>query len=206
MTNYQKKKPFKLGLTGSIGMGKTSVSLEFLKFDIPVWSADDVVYSLYKKDNKGYNIVKNLVPNAVSNIEVNRDVLSKVLIEDENLLKVLEKSLHPLLELDRRQFHKKYSNQDIILYDIPLLFETDAHFWLDSVIVVTAPFSVQKKRVLSRKNMTEKKFQYILTKQMSDQEKIKKADYIINTDSDLLALQETVKKFIEMIKKIVKNT
>tara|TARA_Y100001968_G_C19334236_1_gene705956 strand:- start:279 stop:890 length:612 start_codon:yes stop_codon:yes gene_type:complete len=194
------KLPLKVGLTGSIGMGKTTVSEEVVRLNIPVWNADNVVHNLYKKNNEGYSIVKELVPIAAVNCEIDRNILSESLISNPLLLKLLEKKLKPFLDTNRKNFILKNHCKKILVFDIPLLFETRADLWLDKIIVVTAPSKVQKKRVMARKSMTEEKFEYLKSLQLSNTVKVSKADFVINTDINMSLLKKNVQ---ELMRKIV---
>ena len=191
--------PLKIGVTGSIGMGKTTIVKEIAKYNIPTWNSDDVVHVLYKKGNKGYNIIQELVPDAANDKTVNRDVLSKAVLKNPSLLKIIEKVIHPLVEIDRLSFIKTNNNERLIVFDIPLLFETSCDIWLDYTIAAIAPFSVQKERVLARKLMTEEKFLYLLSKQFKIEKVIKKADFVLNTDVNLETLSVKINAILKEI-------
>ena len=107
-----------------------------------MWNSDKVVHLLYKKGNLGYKKIKTIVPEATVGNSVNREVLSKTVVENPFLLKKIEKLIHPLLEYDRLKFIEKYKTKQLIVFDIPLLFETNCERWLDTVIVATAPFQI----------------------------------------------------------------
>ena len=182
MTFYQ----LKIGITGSIGMGKSTIANEFCNFGIPVWNADSVVRTLYKRGNDGYKIIKRFISDAAVNDEVNRTILSDAILKQPTLLQNISTVIHPLIEADRLNFLKMNYTKKILVFDIPLLFETSCDKWLDVIIVATAPVSIQKKRVLRRKSMTEEKFSQILSYQLSNEEKIKKSDFVINTNLSLI--------------------
>ncbi len=198
--NKDRKVPLKVGITGSIGMGKTTVALEMAKFDLPLWEADNVVHKLYKKKNMGYDIVKEIAPAAATGPSVNRAILSDMLIQNPILLPILEAKLKPLLEVDRKNFIFQHSEKKIVLFDIPLLFETKAESWLDIVIVVMTSSAVQNKRVMERGSITKEKYQYLKSLQTSISKKIKKADYVIDNNADKKALKQKIKKIMEKIK------
>ena len=191
--------PLKIGVTGSIGMGKTTIVREIAKNNVPTWNSDDVVHILYKKGNKGYNIIQDLVPDAANNQAINRDILSDAILKNPLLLKTIETLIHPLVEIDRSNFIKINNNEKLIVFDIPLLFETSCDVWLDYTIVAIAPFSVQKKRVLARKSMTEEKFLYLHSKQFKIEKLIKKADFVLNTDAKLENLSIKIKAILKEI-------
>ena len=193
------RKPIKLGITGSIGMGKTTVAREVEKQNYPVFSSDEVVHKLYEKDNLGYQMVKNLVPDVAIGTCVDRELLSKKLLEQPNLIKKIESVIHPIVTDMKEIFLLEHQDKPLVVFDIPLLFETKSESWLDCVIVVTAPISIQKKRVLSRSTMTEEHFYNILSKQLKNEEKVMKADFVINTDSDYKLMIIEIKRILKKI-------
>ena len=195
------KKSFKLGLTGSIGMGKTTVAGMFLSEGIPVWSADETVNSLYKKNQSGYKIIKSFLPTAINDKGVNKVELSKLVLEDKNLLKRLESEIHPLVKRDRNIFVDRFYNERLLVFELPLLYETEEQRYFDSVLVVTAPKQIQKKRVMKRGFMTKKKFDYLSVRQISNDKKVSMADYVIDTNVEISMLRETVKNFIDALRK-----
>ena len=185
-----------LGLTGSIGMGKSTTAQIFRDQGIPVWDADDCVHKLYALGGAAVAPIGELIPDAIVNGSVSREVLKSRISSDRSLLGLIEKIVHPLLAKDREDFKKTVS--DILVFDIPLLFETGAEAWLDSVLVVSAPEALQKERVLSRPGMTQEQFEFILSRQMSDKQKRSKADHIIET----LSLEQTREDVTKLIKEI----
>ena len=199
-------KSFKLGLTGSIGMGKTTVAKEFLLANIPVWNADDVVANLYKKDGLGYGLIQSIVPTAVDMMGVNKKKLSAAILEIPGLLEKIEDNIHPLLIENRHQFIDKFFKESLLVFEIPLLYETKSDDWLDAVLVVTAPKSVQKHRVMKRKGMTKEKLNFLMSRQVPEEVKISRADYILNTNIDIQDLKNKVKHLIDEIKENVFNS
>lgn len=171
---------FLLGLTGSIGMGKSTTAKMFAEAGISVWDADAAVHRLYSKNGAAVKPMAQIFPDAVVDGAVSRDVLKKIIAQDQTALSKIEQIVHPLLTQDRQNFIKTACS-DILLFDIPLLYETGAEQWLDAVLVVSAPAEIQKQRVMARGGMTEAQFQIILSRQMSDAEKRDKADFIIET-------------------------
>lgn len=171
---------WKLGLTGSIGMGKSTTATMFRDEGVPVWDADATVHKLYGVGGAAVKPVGEAYPVAIRDGAVDRNALKSLISEDRTVLKTLETIVHPLVAADRAEF---LANTDapLVVFDIPLLFETGADSWLDSVLVVTAPADVQKDRVLSRGTMTEDQFAQILARQMPDAEKRERADHVIET-------------------------
>lgn len=195
-----------LGLTGSIGMGKSTTAAMFLKRGIPVWDADSTVHKLYAKNGAAVKFFNQEIPSAVSNGEVSRVVLKKLIKEDINNLKKIEQIVHPLVAKDRLTFienSKKY-NAPLIVLDIPLLFETGFYKLVDYIAVVTVDYTTQKQRVLDRESMTEEMFTQILDKQVSNEEKKRKADFIIPTET-IEAAESKVQEIIVQLERQVRN-
>ena len=194
-----KEPRFVLGLTGSIAMGKTTVSNMFRDLGTPVWCADNEVNRLYKKNGAATNEIEIQFPSVVIETGVDKNKLRDLIHEDNSVLKKIEEIVHPLLNISKRDFIKKNKTLPLIIFDIPLLFEKKQEKNFDAVLVVTASETTQKKRVLSRKNITEKDFQLIKRNQMNEKEKLKRADFLINTDKSLI---ETKQDVIEIHSKI----
>lgn len=171
----------KLGLTGSIGMGKSTTAGFFREFGVPVWDADAEVHNLYAKDGGAVKPIKALVPLATVKGYVDRTALKVEIAKDQTLLGKIEAILKPLLAHSRQDFHNQHNKSPVMVFDIPLLFETDAESWMDYVLVVTAPEAVQRERIFERGTMTEDMLQTILSRQMPDNEKRALADYIFDT-------------------------
>lgn len=195
-----------LGLTGSIGMGKSTTAAMFLKQGIPVWDADSTVHKLYAKNGAAVKFFNQEIPSAVLNGEVSRVILKKLIKEDINNLKKIEQIVHPLVAKDRLTFienSKKY-NAPLIVLDIPLLFETGFYKLVDYIAVVTVDYTTQKQRVLDRESMTEEMFTQILDKQVSNEEKKRKADFIIPTET-IEAAESKVQEIIFQLERQVRN-
>lgn len=170
-----------IGLTGSIGMGKSTTAQMFADEGVPVWDADAAVHRLYSKGGKAVPEIARAMPDAIVDGAVSRDRLKQILQSDPKMYARLESIVHPLVAKDREEFRATHDGAPFVLFDIPLLFETDADEWLDVTICVTAPPAVQKTRVLSRPGMTEDQFRAILSRQMPDAEKRARADHVIET-------------------------
>jgi len=173
---------FVLGLTGSIGMGKSTTAGLFLDQGCAVWDADAAVHRLYGANGAALEEMQMAFPEAVENNMVSRDRLRSIIAEDQTALGRIEAIIHPLVARDRQDFIEK-SNADIVVLDIPLLLENGLEKAMDAVVVVTAPPETQRERVLSREGMTEERFEFILSRQMPDADKRSKADYVVITDT-----------------------
>ena len=189
-----------LGLTGSIGMGKTTTAKMFAKYGIPVWEADTSVHKLYSKEGEAVELFKEKFPSSIVNNEVNRAELKKLINDDERNLKTIETLIHPLVSNDRKRFVKAAEKKNIplIVLDIPLLFEKGHEKSVDYIIVVSVTKETQRKRVLKRNTMTSEMVEKILKIQTSDAEKRQKADFVIITDT----LEQAEIKVLEIITKL----
>ena len=171
---------WKLGLTGSIGMGKSTTAAMFRDEGVPVWDADATVHKLYAKGGAAVLPIGQEFPDAIVDGTVDRDQLKQIIANDAGVLPKLEAIVHPLVAAERAEFLDT-NKAELVVFDIPLLFETGADRWLDSVLVVTCPSEVQAKRVLDRGTMSSEQFQMILSRQMPDTEKRARADHVIET-------------------------
>jgi dephospho-CoA kinase len=185
-----------LGLTGSIGMGKSTTAQMFRDAAVPVWDADATVHRLYAKGGAAVSPLGDFFPDAVIDGTVSRDKLKHIIAVDPAALAKIEHIVHPLVAADRRSF---VANHDapLLVFDIPLLYETGADSWLSSVLVVTVPPAVQRDRVLARPGMTLQHLDQILQRQMPDAEKRARADHVIETltlDGTRAAVQELIGK------------
>jgi len=189
----------KLGLTGSIGMGKTTTAGFFRESGVPVWDADAEVHKLYAQGGAAVAAMGALVPEAVAAGFVDRRVLKAEISKNPALLAKIEAMLKPLLAQSRAGFLQKNIDKHLVLFDIPLLYETDAESWLDYVLVVTAPAEVQKARILARQSMDETMFTTLLARQMPDQEKRALADFVFDTSKGLAHTKADVKALIDKL-------
>jgi dephospho-CoA kinase len=174
---------FLLGLTGSIGMGKSTTADMFREVDVPVWDADATVAKLYAKGGAAVAPLSALNMGLIQNDAVDRAALKNWVKTDPNALNRLESLIHPLVAADRAKFIDDHAEQSLIVCDIPLLYETGADQWLDAVLVVTTDVETQKARVMARAGMDPQLFDQILARQMPSSEKIARADYVIETNS-----------------------
>lgn len=190
---------YKLGLTGSIGMGKSTTLGFFSDLGCAIWDADAAVHRLYANGGAAVEPIGKIAPDAIRNNSVDRAILKTMLQTGDLTLKALEQIVHPLVAADRAEFART-ATSEIVVFDIPLLFETGSVDWFDGIVVVTAPAGIQKQRVLARAGMTEAQFDLILSRQLPDAEKRSKADYIIETTT-LDAAKRQVQMIVDTITK-----
>lgn len=188
-----------VGLTGSIGMGKTTTANMFKKLGAAVFDADGAVHKLYDRGGAAVALIRAVFPDAVKNGAVDRQVLSRHMHEDPLNLEVLESFVHPMVSNLRKQAIKaaKAKNKDVFIIDIPLLFETNQQEKFDKIIVVSARPDIQKSRVLKRPEMTPQKYEFILGRQVPDNAKRENADYVITTNDGLEHTMEQVKTVMQ---------
>ena len=172
-----------IGLTGSIGMGKSTVAAQFLSLGAFVTNADMIVHRLMQQGGKAVPAIKTLFPLVIKDGAVNRKALGEIVFNDKLEMRKLEHILHPLVvaEEERDMRIARSLGAKFAVLDIPLLYETHAQTRFDLVVVATAPYFIQKQRVLKRPNMSEEKFQRILLAQTPDSEKRACADWIVQT-------------------------
>lgn len=185
-----------LGLTGSIGMGKSTTARMFMDEGVPVHDSDEVVHRLYA--GVAAPLIEARFPGTVVDGAVDRDRLSKAVIGKPDVLRDLEAIVHPLVRADADAFLARHrtAGAPLAVLDIPLLYETGGRGRVDRVVVVTAPAAVQRERVLARPGMTEEKFAAILARQVPDAEKRARADYVIDTGEGLDAARAAVRALI----------
>jgi len=177
------EKLYILGLTGSIGMGKSTTAEMFRDAGIAVWDADAAVHELYTAHELTIEKIAEIAPAAVGPEGVSREILRNLLQADKDLFPKLEKIVHPAIRMYRDAFLDKCRELglNLAVVDIPLLYETDAQNWLDGVLVVTVDEATQHERVMGRKGMTKEAFEMISGKQLPDHEKRSRADFVIET-------------------------
>ncbi|MEM7243245.1 MAG: dephospho-CoA kinase [Pseudomonadota bacterium] len=190
---------FLLGLTGSIGMGKSTTADMFRAEGIPVWDADGAVHDLYSEDGEVIAAIGALVADAVNAAGVDRAKLSDALKVEPKLIVEIEGIVHPKVAQHRADFIAAHEAADLIVLDIPLIFEKDMGADFDAVLVVTIDEDTQRQRVMAREGMTTAKFEMIRNMQVPDDIKRAKADYVIETKS-LSQTQADVQKLIQDIR------
>lgn len=172
-----------LGLTGSIGMGKSTTAQMFRDLGHPVWDADEAVHRLYAEQGAAVAPVSAMFPTALSGAMIDRAALRQVLARDDQALARLESIVHPLVAHDRQDFIAMNADAPLVVLDIPLLFESASPPDLDGVAVVSTDATTQRDRVMARPGMTDDSFAMILARQMPDADKRARADWIIPTDT-----------------------
>lgn len=189
-----------LGLTGSIGTGKSTTSAMFHDLGVPVHDADATVHDLYRRE--AVVPVAEIFPEALRDGVIDRKTLSAILAQSPDRFRALEAVIHPLVRARETAFlaAERENATPLVLLDIPLLFETGGEARVDKVVVVTCDPQTQRQRVLSRPGMTQEKFELILSRQMPDAEKRQRADFIIDTGRGLEAARKQVEEVVELLK------
>jgi dephospho-CoA kinase len=196
---------FVLGLTGSLGMGKSTTARLFAEEGVPLHDADAAVHRLY--EGEATPLIEAAFPGTTSGGRVDRDKLAKKVLGDSAAIKRLETIIHPLVGRAEARFLDDAARKDVavVVLDIPLLFETGADRRCDAVAVVSAPADVQRARAFERPGMTEEKFQAILAKQMPDAEKRARADFVVDTSKGLDAARVQVREILGRIARMPKR-
>ena len=194
---------FLLGLTGSIGMGKSTTAAMFAEEGCAVWDADAAVHRLYAAGGDAVPAFQKVFPEAIVEGAVSRPKLKDIIAADKSALKQIEQIVHPLVSQDRAAFLSQ-TTADIIVLDIPLLFETGGDARMDAVAVVIVSPEIQQDRVLARGSMTQEQFETIRAKQMPAGEKAARADYVITTDT-LEHARAQVQDVVANIRKKIAN-
>jgi len=191
----------KIGLTGSIGMGKSTTAKLFAEAGVPVNDADAIVHDLYA--GEAAPLVDAAFPGTMKNGAVDRQELGRQLAQSPDGFKRLEQIVHPLVRKRESEFLERQEEvgAEMVVLDIPLLFETGAEQRVDTIVVVSADPQTQRKRVLARPNMTEEKFNMILARQTPDAEKRRRADYIVDSGHSIETARKQVANIIADLKK-----
>ena len=191
-----------IGLTGSIGMGKSETAKMFRELGVPVYDADAAVHKLYEKGGKAVEPLRAAFPAAIVEDAVDRKALSRSVIGLPDEMKKLEAIVHPLVGEAQMEFLRENmaAGQAMAVLDIPLLYETGGETRVDVVVVVSAPYDIQKTRVLARPDMDEAKFAAIHAKQVPDTEKRRRADFVVESDKGLDHARAQVAAIVEALK------
>ena len=196
------KRPLHIGLTGSIGMGKSETAKMFASLGIPVYDADAAVHRLYSKGGAAVAPIEAAFPGTVKDGAVDRAELSKHVTGNPEATAKLQAIVYPLMTGERKRFLDEAAalGADLVVFDIPLLFETKGEGAMDAVVVVSAPSHIQRARVLARPGMTEEKFAYLHSRQMPDEEKRAKAHFVVVTDKGLEHAFDQVKMIVATLR------
>lgn len=193
-------KPFILGLTGSIGMGKSAVAAMLRELGVPVFDADAAVHELQGPDGGCLAAIERAFPGTTGPLGVERQKLGAAVFGHPDRLRLLESIVHPEVAEMRRAFLADNADTPLIVFDIPLLFEKTGQHGLDAVAVVSAPAEMQRERVLARPGMTVEKFENILALQVPDAEKRARADFVIDTGVELSATRAQVAALVDRLR------
>ena len=186
----------RIALTGSIGMGKSTVAAMFQRAGVPVFDADAVVRQLQGPGGGLVAKIGELFPGCVRCGTLDRECLAEIVLADAEKLAQLEGIVHPAVRDARENFIARHENAPALVFEIPLLFETGGEKEFDKVVVVSAPSDVQRARVLARTGMTAAKLDSILARQMPDAEKRKRADFVVETGTDLSTTEAQVRDIL----------
>lgn len=193
-------RPLLVGLTGSIGMGKSETAKMFARLGVPVYDADAAVHALYEAGGAAVTPIGEAFPGSIKDGRVDRSALVARVVGDTAALARLEAIVHPLVGAMQRDFIASAAGAELVVLDIPLLLETGAEARMDAVVVVTAPEEIQRQRVMAREGMTEEKLALILARQMPDAEKRARAHYVVDTGLGFDHAFDQVRKIVEELR------
>jgi dephospho-CoA kinase len=197
-------RPYVIGLTGSIGMGKSQTAKLFAAEGVPVHDADAAIHRLYDKGGAAVDLIAQTFPGVVRDGAVDRVLLSARIAGDPTALPRLENLVHPLVMKDRDDFLAAHRDAAMVVLDIPLLLETGADAHIDALVVASAPAEIQRARVLARPGMTAEKFDALLARQVPDVEKRAKAHFVIVTDKGLEHARDQVRLVLAAVREKLK--
>jgi dephospho-CoA kinase len=186
----------RIALTGSIGMGKSTVAKMFEGAGVPVFDADAVVRALQGPGGGLIDKIGEVFPGCVRSGTLDRECLAAIVLSDREKLSILEEIVHPAVREARENFVAQHPDAPALVFEIPLLFETGGDKEFDKVVVVSAPAGVQRARVLQRAGMSEAKFESILARQLPDEEKQARADFVVDTATDLSTTESQVRNIL----------
>lgn len=188
-----------IGLTGSIGMGKSTVAQMFAEEGAPAFDSDDAVHALYAEGGAAVKPVEAAFPGVTKGGAIDRAALSARVVDHPEAIKQLEAIVHPLVRQAQADFLEAHRNAAAVVLDVPLLFESGGAERVDKIVVVSAPSDVQRARVMSRADMTEEKFAYLLSRQMPDADKRARADFIIDTGGEFDTTRAQVRAVLDAL-------
>ena len=195
-------RPLIIGLTGSIGMGKSTVAAMFADAGVPVFDADAEVRAMQGPNGELLPPIEAEFPGSTREDGVNREALGKLVFGNPEKLAKLEAIVHPAVGQKRAKFLTENAGEPMLVFDIPLLFEGSGHEAVDTIVVVSAPAETQRERVLARPGMTVEKFEHILGLQTPDSQKRERADHVIDTGTSLEETRTQISKLINALKDI----
>lgn len=200
------QRPFVLCLTGSLGMGKSTAARFFAEEGVPVHDSDAVVHALYASD--AVPLVEAAFPGSTTAGKIDRGKLATMVVNDAAALARLEAIVHPLVAAEREKFLAAAAarGDPVVVLDIPLLFETRAHSGCDAVVVVSAPAEIQRRRAFERPGMTDEKFIGLLAKQMPDEEKRRRADFIVDSSQGFDHARAQIRDILQTVAKMPRGT
>ena len=195
-------RPFVLGLTGSVGMGKSTVARMFARLGVPVFDADVIVHGLQGPGGALVGSIEHVFPGTTGPEGVDRAELGRRVFADPAALALLEEIVHPAVRAKREEFLLEHAGAPLVVFDIPLLFEKGALDEVDAVLVVSAPPDVQRARVLARPGMSPERFAEVLALQLPDAEKRARADYLIDTGCPIGETEAAVAALVEKLTQV----
>jgi dephospho-CoA kinase len=193
-------RPLTIGLTGSIGMGKSAVAAMFADEGVPVFDADAAVHAMQAAGGELVAEIEALFAGTTGPEGVDRKALGAAVLGDRDRLAKLEALIHPAVARQRAEFLKQHATADMVLFDIPLLFETGGDEHVDVTVVASAPAAVQRQRVLARPAMTAERFEHILALQMHDSDKRGRADHVIDTGQPIEGTRRDVRELVKKLR------
>ena len=194
------KRPLTIGLTGSIGMGKSTVAALFADEGLPVFDADAAVHAMQASGGALVVEIEALFAGTTGPDGVDRKALGAAVLGDRDRLAQLEALIHPAVARQRAEFLKDHIEADMVVFDIPLLFETGGDEHVDVTVVVSAPAPIQRQRVLARQGMSADRFEHILALQMNDADKRTRADYVIDTGQPITDTRQDVRELVKKLR------
>ena len=194
------RKPLIIGLTGSIGMGKSAVAAMFADEGVAVFDADAAVHDMQKASGALVPAIEAAFPGTTGPDGVDRKALGAAVFGDRDRLARLETIIHPAVAERRKAFLEAHQKSEMLLFDIPVLFEKGGEAGVDVVVVVSAPAPLQRERVLARPNMTVGKFEQILSLQLNDADKRARADHVIDTGKDMDETRADVRALVKKLR------